>query len=80
MIRSITGSLLAALLLAGCEDDPPLERELEQPPTLDGTVLEAQGEALERARAVEQQVEASTRRRMEAVDGNVTAERDDEEG
>lgn len=55
------GTVLAAVLLSGCTDETGNDSE--------SNLLEAQQQAIDRARSVEQDVADAARRRTEEIDG-----------
>lgn len=57
--------LIAALLLSGCDPTPPPQPETERQPN---PVFETQIQAVEKARAVESQMEAAAEAQRKALD------------
>jgi hypothetical protein len=74
-IRVLTAAISALLALAACSTetapvDPAVQAERADPKgnPLEGTVLDAQGEALKKARGVQDTLDAAAQRRMDEAD------------
>ncbi|MCC6559919.1 MAG: hypothetical protein IT478_01065 [Xanthomonadales bacterium] len=74
-IRIRTAAITALLALAACSSepapvDPAVQAERTDPKgnPLEGTVLDAQGEALKKARGVQDTLDAAAQRKMDEAD------------